>query len=137
MDSFAKLAIGGSVASLAAAGGYSVHRILRNRKYQIMLENKEQIKELVKHQLRLGTALSDIKKTLIHAGHNEQLVGEVVGMLDLYRYVYQNMKGGYNSVQVKHSLLHWGWDEAKVNKAVVHASHSILAQRYSSRHVTV
>ena len=136
LDHSAFLILGGSAASITAVGAYSLYTRFKNRQ-QGSEQESEVIKQHVKHELRLGCKFPDIKKNLIRAGHNEKLVREVIGMLELYHYIYHNMKRGHNSVKVKHVLLHWGWDEEKVNKAILHASNRILAQKYDKRHITV
>jgi len=136
MDPFTTLVLGGSAASIAAVGAYSLYSRFKTSQSGGEGES-EAIKQNVKHELRLGRRFPDIKQKLIRAGHNEKLVRDVIGTLELYHYIYHNMKHGHNSVKVKHILLHWGWDEAKVNEAILHASNRILAQKYAKRHVTV
>ncbi|MDP7282435.1 MAG: hypothetical protein QF475_02260 [Candidatus Undinarchaeales archaeon] len=137
LDTSAKLILGGSAASLAAAGGYSVYNWRRNHRYGLMLESKETIKQHVKHELRLGRNLKTIKKNLINANHNEKLVKEVVSSLELYHYVYHNMKKGHQATQLKNALLHWGWGSEQVNEAVIHASHRIVEQNSPAKKFTV
>ena len=137
MDHSAVIILGSSAASIAAVGGYSIYARIKSRRLEQSEDTKDSIKQHVKHELRLGKTLPIIKQGLIRAGHDKNHVREVVGMLELYDYVYHNMKKGHNSVNVKNALLNWGWDESKVNEAIVHASDRLLTQKYSKKHVTV
>jgi len=136
MDPFATLVLGGSAVSITAVGAYSLYSRFKTRQ-QGSEQESEVIKQHVKHELRLGRRFPNIKQNLIRTGHNEKLVREVIGMLELYHYVYHSMKRGHNSVKVKHVLLHWGWDEAKVNESILHASNRILTQKYARQHLTL
>ncbi|MDP7282080.1 MAG: hypothetical protein QF475_00375 [Candidatus Undinarchaeales archaeon] len=137
MTPSATVIIGGSAASLAAVGGYSMYARIKNHKVRQSEDAKDTIRQHVKHELRLGSQLPTIKKRLIQSGHQEDHVREVVGALELYHYVYHNLNQGHAAVKVKQALLHWGWSEAQVNKTLLHASNRLLAQKYSQKHITV
>jgi len=137
MDPSTLLIIGGSAASVVAVGSYSLFRTKGKRQAVRALDSKSSIQDFVKHQLRIGYNLSQIKQNLINSGHTEKIVREVVSNLELYKYVYHNMKDGHHATKVKKALLQWCWTEQHVNHAIVHASHRILRQNHEQRSVIV
>ena len=137
MDSSAIIILGSSAASLTAVGAYSLYNKFKMGQQARGSASKTSIQQHVKHQLRLGKPMSAIKHDLLKSGHDEKTVRGLISSLELYKYVYSSMKTGHNSVRIKSALLHWGWDEARVNQAIVHASNRILLQRYEGRHITV
>jgi len=137
IDPSAVLILGSSAVSIAAVGGYSVYNHLKNSKQASESRSRAVIQQHVKHQLRMGKELPEVKLNLVKQGHDEKLVRDVMGTLELYKYVYHSMKQGHDSLRVKHALTHWGWEEEHVNKAIVHASNRILRQKYEQKHVTI
>ena len=86
------------------------------------MEKKRKVASAVKRHLEQGKHPSEIRKMLITLGRDEKIVRALVCRLELYHYIYHNMRRGHHPSYIRRVLLSQGWSAGVVDSTLKKAS---------------